>query len=334
MNKTSRLVLAAMGLATAALAHGQSSSVEIYGKVHVELNRTRTGPNSTLLLQDSASRIGFRGREDMGGGLHALFGLELPFAADSGLMSAPVRASYVGLQGGWGIVTLGRLDSGNPTGSPLYSQVQEIVAFAPNDSGATAFVTEILNARNRTSNSLGYASHEVKGWRFRARHYLRGAGTATEGESDAQSLDLGLSWRQGPLRLALGLAKDQRKGGLRANEFDDKWHLGARWDFGSVKVYAMGGTDRFQNTSTRRREVDFLLAGARYTKGQHEVTANVMRRDVQTSLTGVQRRTQLAYTYSLSRRTELQLYHDNDGVDSSRSNVRVRTLGTAVRHGF
>src|SRR5256885_12842178 len=53
---------------------------------------------------------------------------------------------------------------------------------------------------------------------------------------------------------------------------------------------------------------------------------NLMQRDVQTSLTGKRRRQQLAYTYALSKRTELQAFVDHDGVDSSRPNVAVRAI--------
>jgi predicted porin len=55
---------------------------------------------------------------------------------------------------------------------------------------------------------------------------------------------------------------------------------------------------------------------------------------VQTSLTGKRKREQLSYQYALSKRTELQLFYDKDGIDSSRSNVRVRALGAGVRHDF
>jgi predicted porin len=59
-----------------------------------------------------------------------------------------------------------------------------------------------------------------------------------------------------------------------------------------------------------------------------------MKRDVLASLTGERKRWQLAYTYALSKRTELQAFIDRDGVDSSRSNVAIRAIGAGVRHDF
>ncbi|MFX5578745.1 porin, partial [Acinetobacter baumannii] len=58
------------------------------------------------------SRIGFRGTEDLGGGLQALFVLESGFAPDTGAMGQGGRLfgrqSYVGLKSGWGQIMLGR----------------------------------------------------------------------------------------------------------------------------------------------------------------------------------------------------------------------------------
>jgi predicted porin len=60
----------------------------------------------------AASRLGFRGVEDLGGGLRGLFTLEMGILADSGSLAQGGRAfgrhSFVGLAGPWGQVTLGR----------------------------------------------------------------------------------------------------------------------------------------------------------------------------------------------------------------------------------
>jgi predicted porin len=70
------------------------------------------------------------------------------------------------------------------------------------------------------------------------------------------------------------------------------------------------------------------------TAGESGVALNVMQRDVQSSLTAVRKRYQVAYTYNLSKRTELQAFYDLDKIDSSRTNVDVRAIGFGVRHDF
>jgi len=318
-----------------ALASAQSN-VQVNGQVRLTVNHISVdGGNSLNELRDNASRLSFRGTEELGGGLRAAFGMEFGFGADTGAMGDPnFRHSYVGLVGNWGALTLGRLDSGTPSGSPLYSQVTSITSFAPNDSGATAIGTSMLNARNRVSNAIGYASPRMGGFIARARYYLRGAGTGTEAEDDARSLDLGLNYENGPLKLALGYGKDERSGVLKAAEFDDKWQAGVRYDFGMFEPYALVGVDRFAPKAGNRRSVRYWIAGVKAGADAHSMVFNLLGRQVLANPKGERRRGQLAYMYKLSKRTELQAFVDVDDADSSKSKDRTRAVGAGIRHDF
>ncbi|MBI5719298.1 MAG: porin [Burkholderiales bacterium] len=340
LHRLRRLVPAAAGLAVAGLAGlwpaAAAAQMQIGGQIRLSTNRVQTGSGSAVYeLRDNASRLSFRGSEDLGGGLRALFGLEMGIDADAGTTtSPPYRHSYVALQGAPGTLALGRLDSANPTGSPLYSQVTAIVTFAGNDAGVTAIGTSMLNARNRTSNSIGYRSPGFGGAEVMARGTLRGAGTATEAEHAARSLDLGVLYRSPALVAAVGFAKDDRAGGLRANEFDDKWQAGLRLKMGQFSPYALLGADRFNSTASTRRKVAYALLGTDVRLDLHTLVLNLLQRDVQAAPAGERRRVQAAWLYALSKRTELQAFADNDGIDSSRPNVRVRAFGTGIKHLF
>ncbi len=337
MHLNARLATTTFAGLILASAASTAQTVNVYGRLATTVNQIETGSTRTLReLRDNASRLGFRGTENLGGGMQALFGLEMGLSVDTGSATDPFyRNSYVALRGGWGTVALGRLDSANPTGSPLYSQIIALTSFAPNDAGATATSASMQNARNRTSNSIGYASPTFSGASVRARYYLRGAGTAAEAEDAARSFDLGLNYQSGKLKAALGFATDSRRGGLANNEFDDKWQAGLNYQIlPAMDVYLLGGVDRYKNTATRRRDVQYAILGTSYTQGAHKVVFNLMQRDVQSSLTGERNRQQLSYQYFLSKRTDLQAFYDNDGIDSSRSNVRVRAIGMGIRHNF
>lgn len=332
-----RRALAVAALTLACGAASAQSAVQIYGRIGQFATSLKTeGQSDRKELRDHGSRLGFRGTEDMGGGLKGLFGLEMGLNADNGTATDPFyRHSYVGLgDAAWGTLALGRLDSGTVVGSPIYTPVTRIVEFVGYDAGSTAISTNILNSRNRTSNAVGYASPQMAGITVRARGYLRGAGTAAEGESAARSLDLGVEYSAGPLYAALSYGKDERAGGLRANEFDDKWQLGLSYELGDFRPYALWGRDTYENTATSRGGVDYWLLGATWSGGPHKVVLNVMRRDVQAARQGERRRWQAAYTYAFSRRTELQAFVDEDGVDSRRDDVKVRALGLGLRHVF
>jgi predicted porin len=327
------IALAVMSIGSdAALAQGAT----LYGRMVLSVNHVTTGSTDVIEVRDNASRFGMRGTESLGSGLTAVYGLEFGLSADTGAATNPMlRNSYVGLRGGWGTFALGRLDSANPTGSPIYSQITTLTHFAPNDAGATATSTSMQNARNRTSNSLGYVSPTWSGFNLRARYYLGGAGTATEAEDALKSLDLGLNYSVGKFKAAVGFAKDTRRGGLANNQFEDKWQAGVNYEvMPGLELYAVGGVDHYKNTATTRGNVQYLQLGGAYTQGAHKVVLNYFERDVQSSRTGERKRYQLSYQYFLSKRTDLQLYFDNDGIDSSRSNVRVRAIGTGIRHNF
>jgi predicted porin len=339
MLQNTRLALSASTCLVLALSSAASTAqtVSIYGRIATSVNQIETGNTSTQReVRDNASRLGFRGAEDLGGGLQALFGLEMGLSINTGQSTNPLyRNSYVGLRGRWGTVALGRLDSANPTGSPLYSQITALTHFAPNDAGATASSAAMQNPRNRTNNSIGYASPNWSGASVRARYYLRGAGTAAEPQDAARSFDLGLNYQSGKLKAALGLASDSRRGGLANNEFDDKWQAGLSYQvLTGLDLYLLGGHDRYKNTATTRRDVQYAILGAAYTQGPHKVVFNLMQRDVQSSLKGERDRQQLSYQYFLSKNTDLQAFIDNDGIDSSRNNVRVRAIGAGIRHNF
>ncbi|HSV50486.1 MAG TPA: porin [Burkholderiaceae bacterium] len=321
------------GLMMSALAPAAAQSVQTYGLMTMTVNSIK-GAVERKELRDNASRLGFRGTEDLGGGLGAFFGLEFGIEADSGTLGTPIRNSFVGLRGDFGAIALGRLDSSNPTGSPLYSQVTSIVSFAAADAGATAIGTTILNARNRTSNSIGYISPNWGGFDVRARYYMRGAPATPDVENGAKSFDLGFSYADKNLNTGIGFARDSRPGGLLANEFSDKWQAGVRYAFGPVSPYVLVGRDTYKNTATSRRDVDYWIVGAKYSQNAHSVVLNLMEREVQTSLVGKRKRQQLAYTYAMSKRTELRAFVDRDGVDSSRSNVAIRAIGAGIKHSF
>lgn len=116
--KTSSLVALTMsGLAAAGAAHAQSS-VNLYGLLDAgieSVSNVQSGGRITRMPSNTAtipSRVGMRGREDIGGGLGAIFTLEMGLAPDTGAPGQGGRLfgrqALVGLAGNWGAVTLGR----------------------------------------------------------------------------------------------------------------------------------------------------------------------------------------------------------------------------------
>ena len=96
------------------------TSVTLYGLLDAGITYTSNvvkdgghGSDTTLMTGVAqGSRWGLRGTEDLGGGNQAIFQLESGFQLGNGTLSAGGRGfgygSWVGLQGSWGTLTMGR----------------------------------------------------------------------------------------------------------------------------------------------------------------------------------------------------------------------------------
>jgi predicted porin len=113
--KKSLIALAA--LATVATAAQAQSSVTVYGVLDAGvINTTGASGGKVTALQNgilSTPRLGFRGTEDLGGGLKANFNLENEFLVSDGTTTISTntffsRAAWLGLSGAFGEVKLGR----------------------------------------------------------------------------------------------------------------------------------------------------------------------------------------------------------------------------------
>ena len=160
MKKTSqRIALTALAsLAAAAAGSAHAQSVNLYGIIDVGVehvsNVGTTGsitrmPSNTSTLP---SRLGMRGTEDLGGGLQALFTLEMGFAPDTGASGQGGRLfgrqATVGLAGPWGSVNLGRQYS------TLYWSIQDSDVIGPAVYAIGSLDSYIPNSR--ADNSIAY----------------------------------------------------------------------------------------------------------------------------------------------------------------------------------
>lgn len=152
-------LITGLGLALAASGAWAQSSVTIYGVVDAAVEHvTEVGASGRGLTRmpsltgSSPSRLGFRGSEDIGGGLRSLFALEMGIAPDSGALNQGGRAfgrqAFVGLAGPWGSLTLGRQYT------MLFWSSLDADVLGPNIHGLSVFDSYIPNAR--ADNSIAY----------------------------------------------------------------------------------------------------------------------------------------------------------------------------------
>ncbi|NQE51455.1 porin [Herbaspirillum rubrisubalbicans] len=215
--KKSLLALAVLG-AFAGAAQAQSS-VTIYGIVDTGITYTskaqttnvpgQTGINTGSKFAVNSgviqgSRIGFKGVEDLGGGLSAVFNLETGFNNDNGALNGQDgtagttnlfrRKSVVGLSGGFGSVLVGRQTDFADTIS-AYTSVNDF-------GGLTGNVGHNLDRLEgtRTNNSISYTTANLGGF---TGNLIYGFGETAGKTSAGQAFGIGGKYDNGPLGLGL-----------------------------------------------------------------------------------------------------------------------------------
>ena len=173
--KKSLVALALFG-AFAATAQAQSS-VQIYGTIDAGLGKA-TGSSTAVTKRDN-NKLGFKGTEDLGNGLKAIFQLEIRYESDTGTLESNARPlfqgqSRVGLQGDFGTVRLGRgLTAFQETSTAFepWSGMPTPAGFQT-DLTVAGYTSDPLsapgNSRNRFSNAVFFNSPVIAGFQFNA----------------------------------------------------------------------------------------------------------------------------------------------------------------------
>jgi predicted porin len=244
-------VLAASGAAMA------QSSVTLYGVADAAVTYVNGLDNWTGLSSgaNKTSRLGFRGVEDLGGGLKANFVLEGGFnldtgdgksggATDSGFQFK--RQSTVGLAGNFGEVRLGRELTAAYNATARYD-VFGSVGIAHSqlwDDGKNLNTTTFADpyhytTNQRVSNAITYVSPDFSGFKVAANY---GFGEVAGKNSDGRYFGGGLTYDNGPLSLGLGAERLNSGAGaaMQSQSTNDitAWSLGGSYDLGVAKLLA------------------------------------------------------------------------------------------------
>ncbi|MFZ2386591.1 MAG: porin, partial [Polaromonas sp.] len=332
MKKHLFAVAAAAALATPAMAQSTSaSSVTLYGIADVALISVSNKDGSRLNAIDSgvlqSSRFGFRGNEDLGGGLSALFVLESGFALDTGASTSAAsffnRQSFVGLSSqSAGTLTLGRqygpiydqliLQSGAPAFGFQAGALDGIAL--PTSASSVARFDNTLSG-TRFDNSVKYTSPTMSGFKVNA---LVGLGEVAGSTSSGQTLSAGVGYNNGPVSLGLGYLTTKCKAatGCAATEDDNKLTaLGGSYDLGVVKLSALY-TSQKNAKNVRGNDADVLGLIAQMPLGAWTLAAGYQTLNDKSKLNQDVKQFNLGALYSLSKRTTAYALYSAQKVDN------------------
>ncbi|MCA0212698.1 MAG: porin [Burkholderiaceae bacterium] len=338
-------VTAAAGMASA------QSSVTLFGVVDATLAVGNGSVADRTQLTHSgytSSRLGFRGTEDLGGGMAASFWLEAGFANDSGAGQAtninnqaaggaPAgqnggqgltfnRRSTVSLSGGWGEVRLGR------DYTPQFWGLVVFDPFGVVGVGATQTLGSIITGATsvRASNSVGYLLPGKLGGFYGQAQYYMGENLSNAGATsdDGKGMGFRLGYAAGPLNVAVAASStDYAAGKVRQS------NIGASWDFGVAKL--MGHISRDKAGTV---DGSGWLIGGLVPMGAGEVRLAISQYKADQAV-GADPRTRkiaLGYVHNLSKRTALYTTFArvrNDGGATHALNASV-TAANASSSGY
>lgn len=197
--KVASMSLLALACAGVGTAHAQSS-VTIYGIVDSGFTYTSNqGGKSAFQAtagNQQGSRWGFKGTEDLGGGLRAIFRLENGFDTYSGALKQGGRlfgrGAWVGLDSDrWGTITAGRQFN------PVQDYLSNDGVGAYTQFGNILFDNDDLNNTFRSDNSVKYATPRIKGLQAEALY----AFSNDTSFKNNRSWSVGAQYLNGPVRI-------------------------------------------------------------------------------------------------------------------------------------
>ena len=321
--KKSLIALAVLAASGAAMAQ---SSVTLFGVVDATYAYGSGSVANKSQLTNSgynSSRLGFRGVEDLGGGMSASFWLEAGVNNDNGtgagssttnqvpdaLTGATAgdrartantqgltfnRRSTVSLNGGFGEVRLGR------DYTPQFWNLTVFDPFGTNGVGTSQTLNSSLGGPTtvRASNAIGYfLPGNLGGFYGQAQYYMGENLSNAANKKDGNGLSMRVGYANGPINVALALSETKYlAGNIKAV------NLGGQYDLGVAKIMAHYNQDKISGGADGK---GFLIGGL-VPMGAGEIRLAYSTYKV--SVAGPDPRSNklaLGYVHNLSKRTAL-----------------------------
>lgn len=334
------LFLAAMATLAGTSAMAQSS-VTIYGRLNESIERQKDGDTSVYRLQDNSSRIGFKGTEDLGGGLKAFFLIESGFGADTGRADGRgmwARESNVGLEGSFGKVRLGNM---GPTAA--YFATADYISMHNHDTGTSSDAFYYGAGANDfvLRNAIAYTSPNISGFTGEVQLGLK----ETNAANTKNTMVLAGNYVGGPLHLGIAYVNAPDDTVVTKTGKDTQFGLRGLYEMGPITVGAYYITDKLDDGAGTEAKRAIYRFSAMYAFGPNELHANlgvagkVKINGASQDNTGAKQFT-LGYNYNLSKRTKVYAFYtqvsndDNAAYSVTTAGTKFSSFAAGLRHNF
>lgn len=232
--KKSLIALAVAGAVAAPAAFAATSNVDIYGifGAAVDIIDRDNASEDEFKVSSTASRIGFKGAEDLGGGLSAIWQVETGLNIDTNGGSWGSRNTFVGLSSkSLGTVRLGNYD----TAYKMSTGRLDVFADTLADYNTIMGSADGNNATfdRRESNSISYESPDFSGLKLMGTYGQQNEAGNSNPDPDLWSL--AAVYANGPLFATLAY---ETLNDFGVSRDVDSWKIGAGYKFGNTTLGA------------------------------------------------------------------------------------------------
>ena len=323
MKKRFLAIAIAAGLASPFAANADAT---VFGKVNLSVGMvdTGTGGSDNWQVRSHASRLGFKGSEDLGNGLTAKFHIEYginPDAASGDGISA--RNQFLGLKGGFGEVRVGKHDT------PLKISQGKFDQFGDMDGD----LANVTGGDHRVANAIAYINKFGDITLAAALVPGEGDGTSSGGDGPADTTSIAVMYKSGPLYAALALdSYDDTTGGLSsAVGYEDRTRLTATYMMGKMQFGFMYQTS---GAATGGSDEDYM--GLSFGMGMGKNKAKFQYQTAEVDNNGPETTAlSLGYDIGLSKRTTAYVsYNDNETETGGTTTSEMNTIVVGMIHNF
>jgi len=359
-----KLLIATAALAMVAGTAQAQSSVTVYGVVDAGITETTTDTTTsgtTTSLKDkttgnggayTSQRLGFKGTEDLGGGLKANFVYEFGLTDNDGASATDVdtgtdnaaptatRVATVGLSGSFGALDIGR----QTTIADKAWGVGDVGS--GNNFIGRAYTSSVKLNNSRSDRLVNYVSPAFSGFTIHAAIGERNnEGTGATTADRVKETGFGVQYSAGALNAMIGYSKEDktldgaRLSGATTGSNPEQLVFGANYDFKVAKAFVTYATAEDKNATSQvindKKVTEVGVAvpvgkttlQASYFDGENKPTTTT-----KSDLSGYQ----VAALYAFSKRTTGYVVYGAEETKTSGSTDKVEkdTFGFGVRHSF
>ena len=321
-------------------AHAQTA-IQVYGRLNVALEHV-DGASARTRLVNNRSVLGFRGSEDLGGGLKAIFQIEGTISPDTGAGAPAQRDTRVGLDGPWGTLFAGHwvtAYNGATSGlDPFYPTTAGYMSIMGNGSASSADnVSDTASFDRRQANSIHYWTRPWQGLSLRLTHGLNEEKPASGAKPSLTSV--AAIYEQGPWYATLA---HERHHDYQGKGLDDRASKAAlAYRFGETRIAFVAERLEYETATGSLARNDYYvslthqigphglrlgIARAQDASGPSTARIGYLRSGPDTGATHAT----VGYDYTLSKRTSLYAYYTH--LDNERNGVvdfAINSLGAS-----